>query len=164
MTPITERTNGHTRDKVGFDELTGVWNRAGFVAAATPMFVACQRRDVPLALAYFDLAYGDAGSVENLTRPAVLVATAEQLRKTFRASDIVGRLDVYRFAVLLADCSDSMIAAVEGMRAITEQSSSSEGLTLATGVVRNSAGETLDRLMRATDLRMREIKGDQTHP
>ncbi len=39
---------GQSRQPAGIDELTGVWNRAGFVASATPMFRSCQRRGAPI--------------------------------------------------------------------------------------------------------------------
>ena len=34
---VNGQTNGHSTQAVGIDDLTGVWNRAGFIAAANPM-------------------------------------------------------------------------------------------------------------------------------
>jgi diguanylate cyclase (GGDEF)-like protein len=152
------RTNGHTSEKVGVDELTGAWNRAGFIAAATPMFQSCQRRDAPIALAYFDFDGADGPAPDNATVDRVLMTMAELMRKAFRASDIVGRLDTWRFAVLLPDCTDEALAAVDGVRALTAASDAPRALTLTAAMVRNTTGGTLDDLMRAADGRAREMK------
>ena len=158
------RTNGHanetTRQKAGIDELTGVWNRAGFVTAATPMFVSCQRREAPLALAYFDFHTTDETQTapEDTTVDRVLMAMADLMRKAFRASDIIGRVDKLRFAVLLADCTDEALAAIDGVRALTDDPSSPQELTLTAGMVRSAPGGTLEDLMRDADVRTREIK------
>jgi diguanylate cyclase (GGDEF)-like protein len=155
------RTNGHNRDTIGIDELTGVWNRAGFIAAATPMFKSCQRREAPIALVYFDFYVADATTeiTANPTVDRVLMAMGALMRKAFRASDIVGRIDVLRFAVLLPDCTDAALAAIDGVRALTDESTS--GLKLAAGMVRNTAGASLEDLMFAADTRTKKIRRDQ---
>jgi diguanylate cyclase (GGDEF)-like protein len=149
------------RQPAGIDELTGVWNRSGFVAAATPMFRSCQRRDAPVALAYFDF-YVDGTTIPTPGDPTVdrvLVAMSELMRKAFRASDIVGRIDPLRFAVLLPDCTDEALAAVDGVRTLTDESTSQ--LKLAAGMVRNVAGGTLDDLMFTANERTKQIKREQ---
>ena len=153
------QANGHARPVAGIDELTGVWNRAGFVAAATPMFVSCQRRESPIALAYFDFdAADDAPSADqSATIDRILMTMAGQLRKSFRASDVVGRVDTFRFAVLLTDCTDEALAAVDGVRALSDNLSSLSGLTLTAGMVRSAAG-TLEDLMLDADQKMKELK------
>jgi diguanylate cyclase (GGDEF)-like protein len=156
-----ERTNGHSSQKAGLDELTGVWNRDGFIAAATPMFVSCQRRDAPIALAYFDFHTTDSGSAaDDGTVDRVLMAMGELMRKAFRASDIVGRVGKLRFAVLLPDCTEEALAAVDGVRALNEASASPNQLTLTAGMVRSTPESTLEELMQAADARTKEIKRD----
>jgi GGDEF domain-containing protein len=153
------RTNGHNTEKVGADDLTGVWNRAGFVAAASPMFESCQRRGAPIALAYFDFhpTNPDGAPPDAVTLDRVLVAMAELMRQMFRASDVIGRLDTLRVAVLLPDCTEEALAAVDGVRALSTGADTLPGLTLTAAMVRNDAGGTLDDLMRAADIRAREI-------
>jgi diguanylate cyclase (GGDEF)-like protein len=151
------RTNGHAKQTVGIDNVTGVWNRAGFIAAATPMFVSCQRRDSPIALAYFDFHTADETANEDETVDRILMAMGDLLRKAFRASDIIGRVDTLRFAVLLADCTDEALAAIDGVRALTD-ATAPQRLTLTAGMVRSVPNGTLDDLMEAADVRTREIK------
>ncbi len=149
------------RQAPGIDELTGVWNRTGFVAAANPMFRSCQRRDAPVALAYFDF-YVDGTTIPSPADPKVeqvLVAMSELMQRTFRASDVVGRIDALRFAVLLPDCTDEALAAVDGVRTLTDGSSSP--LKLAVGMVRNVTGGTLDDLMFSANERTKQIKREQ---
>jgi GGDEF domain-containing protein len=138
-----------------------VWNRAGFIAAATPMFRSCVRRDAPIALAYFDF-YVDGTTVPSPGDPTVdrvLVSMSELMRKAFRASDIVGHIDPLRFAVLLPDCTDAALAAVDGVRTLTDESTSN--LKLAAGMVRNIPGGTLDDLMFAASERTKQVKREQ---
>jgi diguanylate cyclase (GGDEF)-like protein len=151
---------GQTGQKVGFDEATGVWNRAGFVAAATPLYVSCQRRDAPSALAYFDFHAPDSARTasDDAMIERVLAAMAQEMRKAFRACDIIGRIDTFRFAVLFADSTDETLAAVEGVRAVADQSTSVNGRTLTVGTITSSPGETLEHLMLSADARMQEIK------
>jgi len=157
---VNGQTNGHLPDAVGIDELTGVWNRAGFVAAATPMYVSCQRRNSPIALAYFDFDHADSSRSpeQQATIDRVMMMMAGQLRKAFRASDLVGRVDTFRFAVLLTDCTDEALAAVDGVRALSDDLSSLSGLTLTAGMVRSAASGTLDELMFAADAKLTELK------
>jgi len=157
------RTNGHTSESVGFDALTGVWNRSGFVAAATPMFLSCRRRGAPMALAYFDFDPG--GSSPDLELDAsmdlVLMAMAQQMRGSFRATDIVGRVEPLRFAVLLTDCTDAALKAVEGVRVVADDAHSSLGISLAVGMIRATSEANLEELMLATDDRLQAVKHQQ---
>jgi diguanylate cyclase (GGDEF)-like protein len=157
---VNGQTNGHAREVVGMDDLTGVWNRAGFVAAANPMYISCQRRESPIALAYFDFDSSEASRSpeQNATIDRVLMAMATQLRKAFRASDVVGRVDTFRFGVLLTDCTDEALAAVDGVRALSDELSALSGLTLTAGMVRSAPTTSLDDLMLAADQKLKELK------
>ena len=153
-----------TREVVGLDELTGVWNRPGFVTAGTPLFVSCQRRATPTALAYFDFHAADvtARAVSDAVTRRSLVAMADLLGKAFRTSDVIGRVAPLRFAVLLGDCTDEALAAVEGVRAVTGGTRSPDGLALSVGMVRSGTASTLEALMREGDERIYEIKREST--
>jgi GGDEF domain-containing protein len=153
------RTNGHTRQTVGIDKLTGAWNRAGFIAAATPIFASCERRKSPIALAYFEFHLSEAAAADQTTIDRVLMSMVELMRKAFRASDIVGRVDKLRFAVLLADCTDEALAAIDGVRALTD-ATAPQRLTLTAGMVHSAPNGTLDDLLRAADLHTLEIERD----
>jgi diguanylate cyclase (GGDEF)-like protein len=153
------RTNGHTKQTAGIDKLTGAWNRPGFIAAANPLFISCQRRESPIALAYFDFHATDESVTADGTVDRILMAMGELLRKAFRASDVIGRIDTLRFAVLLGDCTDEALAAIDGVRALTD-ATEPQRLTLTAGMVRSAPKGTLEDLMEAADVRTRAIKRD----
>jgi diguanylate cyclase (GGDEF)-like protein len=153
-------TNGHTREKVGIDELTGVWNRAGFIAASLPLFDSCRRREAPVALAFFEFDTDSVFVADEAIVDQVLMGMAEMMRKAFRASDIIGRIGPLRFAVLLTDCTDEALAAIDGVRALTD-ATAPQRLTLTAGMVRSVPGGTLEDLLRAADARTRELKNDR---
>lgn len=87
------------------DELTGVYNRRGFIALAEQQMKLAQRSGRALMLAFADLdnlkkindSYGHAAGDEAIMR------AAEALRRTFRNSDIIGRMGGDEFTVLLVD-------------------------------------------------------------
>jgi len=151
-------TNGHTRasEKAGLDELTGVWNRAGFLAAATPMFVSCQRRDAPVSLAFFEFHTDARRPPDPTTIDQVLMGMAALTRKAFRASDVAGRVDPLRFVVLLSDCTDDALSAIDGVRALTD-ATAPQRLTLTAGMVSSTPGGTLEDLLHAAEMRAREL-------
>lgn len=154
------QTNGHASPAVGIEELSGAWNRAGFVAAANPLFVSCQRRGAPVALAYFDLHATDStrSADKDAAVDRVVIALAGQLRKAFRASDVIGRVETACLAVLLSDCTDAALEAVHGVRALEDEATARYGLTLAAGIVRSTTGGTLDKLMLDAAARVKELK------
>ena len=152
-------TNGHTREKPAIDELTGTWNRAGFIAAATPMFASCQRREAPVSLAFFEFHAGLACAADPRTVDQVLMAMGDLMRKAFRASDIVGRVDPLRFVVLLPDCTDEALAAIDGVRALTD-ATAPQRLSLTAGMVRSSPRGTLEELLHAAEARAQELDGN----
>jgi GGDEF domain-containing protein len=151
-------TNGRTRQKPGIDDLTGVWNRAGFVAAATPMFVSCQRREAPVSLAFFEFHTDSAIAADLTTVDQVLMGMADLMRKAFRASDIVGRVDPLRFVVLLTDCTDEALSAIDGVRALTD-ATAPQRLTLTAGMVSGAGSGSLEDLLHSAEMRARELDG-----
>lgn len=91
------------------DELTGISNRRGFIRLAQNSLNLCARQNVPSSLIFLDLnafkpindTFGHAEG------DRALVAFAEQMKKTFRDSDVYSRLGGDEFAVLLTDtCID----------------------------------------------------------
>jgi GGDEF domain-containing protein len=142
------------------DELTGVWNRAGFIAAATPMFVVCQRRSAPATLGYFDVRSTRMNhtTADKRVLNGVLKAVSTQMGKTFRDCDVIGRIDTLRFAVLFADCTDEALGAIEGVRAVTDDSTPPNSNILTVAMVEGAAGTTFADLMREADLRISELR------
>ena len=142
------------------DPLTGVWNRAGFIAAATPMFVVCQRRGAPATLGYFDIRTTRLvhSAADKAMLNGVLQAVAQQMSKTFRECDIIGRVDTLRFAVFFADCTDEALRAIEGVRAVADESSTETSNTLTTAVVEGAPGATFADLMQRADERINELR------
>jgi two-component system cell cycle response regulator len=89
------------------DELTGLYNRRGFLAAATHQLKVAHRQGVDALLLFCD--------VDNLKQindsfghregDLALVRAADALEETFRDSDILARLSGDEFAVLALDAS-----------------------------------------------------------
>lgn len=86
------------------DELTGLYNRRGFMAFAAQHLNSVHRSDKGLAILYADLdglkQINDSGGHQEGDR--ALIKTAQLLRETFRSSDVLGRLGGDEFTVLAA--------------------------------------------------------------
>jgi diguanylate cyclase (GGDEF)-like protein len=84
------------------DELTGLYNRRGFMALAAPVFKAARRYAGDTKLVYLDL--DGLKPINDLlghdVGDQVLREAAQTLREVFRESDIVARLGGDEFAVL----------------------------------------------------------------
>lgn len=87
------------------DELTMISNRRGFVSLAQHALNISRRKELPVSLVFLDLnkfkhindTYGHAEGDK------ALVAFAEQIKNTFRDSDVYARLGGDEFVVLLTD-------------------------------------------------------------
>ncbi|TAA47478.1 GGDEF domain-containing protein [Corallincola luteus] len=84
------------------DELTGTGNRLGFIFLAQHMLNLCARQGAPATLVCFELnnLNGVEGAPQNLH---TLKLFAEQMRKTFRVSDMTARMSSNQFVVLLTN-------------------------------------------------------------
>ncbi len=91
------------------DELTGLYNRRGFVTLAEHQLKMADRSNSTLALLFMDL--DNFKSINDTLGHAegdkVLVAAADIFRNTFRKSDILGRLGGDEFVVLITDENDT---------------------------------------------------------
>jgi diguanylate cyclase (GGDEF)-like protein len=114
-----------------------------------------------MALAYFDFDELSYSLAHDVAMEHVLMTMAEQMRSAFRATDVIGRVESRRFAVLLTDCTDEALNAVEGVRAVTSNSRSSLGISLTVGMVRMTTEATIEDLMGAADRRANAVKRDQ---
>ena len=96
------------------DELTMISNRRGFTALAQHAINISSRKNFPITLVYLDLdkfkdindTYGHAEG------DRALVAFAEQIKNTFRESDVYARLGGDEFVVLLTDTPTELVSEV----------------------------------------------------
>ena len=89
------------------DELTKISNRRGFIKLAQHSLDICSRHNISASLVFFDLnkfkSINDTfGHSEG---DKALIAFSDQMKNTFRDSDVIGRLGGDEFAVLLTDTS-----------------------------------------------------------
>lgn len=101
-----EETNLHLKDLALRDELTGLYNRRGFVTLAEHQLRAQARKTRPLTLFYGDL---DGLKTINDTRghdagDDAIRTAARLLTETFRAEDVVARVGGDEFVVLAPEC------------------------------------------------------------
>ena len=89
------------------DELTKISNRRGFIKLAQHGLDICARHNISASIVFFDLnefkSINDTfGHAEG---NAALIAFSDQIKNSFRDSDVFGRLGGDEFAVLLTDTS-----------------------------------------------------------
>lgn len=93
------------------DELTGLYNRRGFLELARVQLQVAQREERPALLFFVDLngmkQINDTLGHDEGDR--ALVDTAGVLRETFRGSDVVARLGGDEFVALMLDASESQV-------------------------------------------------------
>ena len=103
---VTERkrAEGAIKTLSLVDELTGLYNRRGFMAFSEQHLISVQRANKSLMVVYADLdglkQINDSFGHKEGDR--ALIKTAELLRETFRSSDILGRLGGDEFTVFAA--------------------------------------------------------------
>jgi diguanylate cyclase (GGDEF)-like protein/PAS domain S-box-containing protein len=87
------------------DELTGLFNRRGFLAIADRQIkLSCRRNDdIFLLYADFDNMKWINDNLGHQIGDNALMETAEILKRTFRQSDLIGRVGGDEFVVLITD-------------------------------------------------------------
>jgi diguanylate cyclase (GGDEF)-like protein len=148
------------------DDLTGIYNRRGFLALAEQHLRMIQRKGAAL-LIYMDLddlklindSYG------HLEGNRALIVTANVLRACFRQSDILARLGGDEFCVLMTDAGQDSAQQVRKrlqQRAdfINALSSWNFRLSLSVGIAEVPVVHqpSLDQLLRVADAHMYEEK------
>jgi len=148
------------------DDLTGLYNRRGFLALAEQHLRMIQRKGAAL-LIYLDL--DDLKLINDtcghLEGNRALVVTANVLRACFRQSDILARLGGDEFCVLMTDAGQDSVQQVRKrlqQRAdfINALSSWNFRLSLSVGIadVPVVHQPSLDQLLRVADTQMYEEK------
>jgi len=148
------------------DELTGLYNRRGFMAVTAQHLAAIRRnKKVPVIL-YADLdglkKIND--SLGHQAGDAAIIQTAEILKDTFRTSDIVARLGGDEFVVLAAiDKDESAESLTERLQLrfdlYNEQSTAPYKLSISVGVVHFDVDEdSIEEVTARADRNMYEDK------
>ena len=90
------------------DPLTQLYNRRGFMKCAQQQLLLAQRRGKPMALFFIDLnnLKGTNDRFGHQAGDTLICDAAELLRRSFRGSDIIGRIGGDEFAALLIDSED----------------------------------------------------------
>jgi diguanylate cyclase (GGDEF)-like protein len=148
------------------DELTQVYNRRGFYMLAEQSLYLAQRSRVPFSVLFIDLddlkqindTLGhDAGS-------SFLFEVAVLLKRSFRRSDVIGRVGGDEFVVAGEASEITILRAVERLKKATEDWNAQPGRTYRVsysyGLVTADASqeESLEELLNRADKAMYEAK------
>jgi two-component system cell cycle response regulator len=169
---IAERTRmeKELRNLALIDDLTGLYNRRGFLTLATQQLKLAYRTASGLSLVYVDLdgLKWINDTFGHYVGSAALLQTAEILRDTFRDSDIIARLGGDEFTVLVMETSiDSpeIIASrlQEKVAQYNAQRTSPYELSLSVGVASldPKSPVPIEELIVTADKRMYEHKRSQ---
>jgi diguanylate cyclase (GGDEF)-like protein len=149
------------------DELTGLYNRRGFMTFARQHLNSVQRSDKGLVILYADL--DDFKQVNDIyghkEGDRALIKTAELFKETFRSSDVLGRLGGDEFTVLAAVDPDG---GVEGLiRRLNRKFQDYNllrtapyklSISIGVAVLEVEENQTLEDLLALADRRMYENK------
>jgi diguanylate cyclase (GGDEF)-like protein len=142
------------------DDLTGVYNRRGFLLVGEEMLRQAVLSLVPVTLLFIDVDHlkvinDQAGHAAG---DDVLAALGEVLRATFREADVVGRLGGDEFCVLMVGSQQHLAAdrLREAVSAYNDGASASRRLMISIGEVRylGDSRETLQELIARGDAQM----------
>jgi diguanylate cyclase (GGDEF)-like protein len=149
------------------DELTGLYNRRGFLAFSEQHLTSIRRTNKNLMVVYADLdglkqindSYGHMEGDRALTK------TAEILTETFRSSDVLGRLGGDEFTVFAAvdpdGGVDSALARLNSkFESFNEARTTPYKLSISVGlaIMNPNEPETVEQLMARADQAMYENK------
>lgn len=147
------------------DELTGLYNRRGFLALAVQQLKLATRNKWPVMVLFADLdglkqvndRFGHGAG------DRVLVEVVQLLRQTFRESDVLARLGGDEFVVLTTDASLASVdlgARLQERLAALNAAPRAHPLSLSFGIAHRDLQqpESLDALLALADARMYEQK------
>lgn len=95
------------------DDLTGIYNRQGFILAARHSLNLCVRQDLPATLAYLDLSNYDTDAMSPGS-DRVLTDISHLLKSECRPSDIFARLYRNEFAALFINAPKEAAEGIMG--------------------------------------------------
>jgi diguanylate cyclase (GGDEF)-like protein len=142
-----------------YDPLTGLFNRAGFFVNFRKEVIRARRYKMPLALIMADIDHFKAlnDRFGHPTGDQVLRETAERLRATLRASDVIGRYGGEEFVIAAPDCGlhDALALAERCRVSIGEVPfACADGLvtvTMSVGVAATHEMSGADALVKSAD-------------
>jgi two-component system cell cycle response regulator len=149
------------------DGLTGLYNRRGFITLSLQQLKMAHRLKGDIFLLFLDL--DNLKSInDTLGHPEgdrALIAVADILQKTFRRSDVIGRIGGDEFAVLAMEASESSTNRLvnrfeENLEAYNSKRNSHHKLSLSMGLARYDPERTgsIDELLLQADRLMYEQK------
>jgi diguanylate cyclase (GGDEF)-like protein/PAS domain S-box-containing protein len=153
----------HEANLTYLDELTGLYNRRGFLRHARSQLDAAALAHRPMLLIFVDLdELKDINDrLGHAAGDRALVDTAKVLRSTFRERDVVARLGGDEFVVLVTDSSvvreKDLLARLSGrLDALNTHAGQDYRLGFSTGVAAfdPAAPESLEDLLSEADSRM----------
>jgi two-component system cell cycle response regulator len=161
------RTQATLRTLALVDELTGLYNRRGFLTLARQHAKFARRTKMGFWIILLDL--DRLKQINDLfghrEGDAALVGTAEILRKTFRESDVMARLGGDEFVVLAIHAADASVVTMtarlqEHLDEHNRQASRGYELAFSVGVVRYDpdGGASLAELLIKADEALYEHK------
>lgn len=169
MVDITERKQFEDalRTLALIDELTGLYNRRGFISLAERQLSLARRKKQPLILIAADV--DDLKGINDRFGHAVgdeaLVAAAGILRQTYREADILARLGGDEFTVFPIEASaDSAPLLIErldaNLRRFNESGERTYHLSMSTGValLEGELSKDLQQLLSEADTQLYERK------
>ncbi|MBN1375944.1 MAG: PAS domain S-box protein [Dehalococcoidia bacterium] len=149
------------------DDLTGLYNRRGFLMLATKQLKLSNRlnRGVTVLFADIDRLKWINDNLGHVEGDLALINTAKILKETFRDSDIVARMHGDEFAVFMAGSDETFSETVKSRLTdkISEFNISAKmpyELSLSTGISSSEAGQpcNLNELLDKADQLMYEAK------
>ncbi len=154
------------------DELTGLYNRRGFITLSGQQLKIAERtkKDMLLFFADLDRMKHINDTLGHRAGDMALVETAAVLKEVFRESDIIGRMGGDEFAILAIDTTDeAREVLIDRLQNTLDNYNKPEGrnyqLSLSTGIAHYDpeAPSTLDELMTQADTLMYEEKRNKKY-
>lgn len=145
------------------DDLTGLYNRKGFLALAAHRVKLANRNGEPFSIAFLDL--DDLKQINDtfghLEGDRALRDTANLLRECFRESDILARLGGDEFSIFIAEANEGQIARRirERLAAHERHSKRRYKLSFSIGIVGcdNAGEEDIESLLKQADGHVRIV-------
>jgi diguanylate cyclase (GGDEF)-like protein len=150
------RLNTRLRTQLITDPLTGLLNRAGFVASAERVFSLADRGGIPVSVALIDLdGFKQVNDLQgHAAGDELLVELGAAWGRELRGSEVLARLGGDEFALVLAG------AGREGADEALDRLRDVSPVVWSAGVVEWPRGESLDRAMARADEDLYRAKRD----
>jgi diguanylate cyclase (GGDEF)-like protein/PAS domain S-box-containing protein len=155
------------------DDLTGLYNRKGFLALAEHRVKLAYRNAEPFSIAFVDLdgLKNINDTLGHQVGNRALIDTAIVLKDSFRQSDILARLGGDEFAVFVAETDEDQIPSIMGriqknMDARNSAPDRHFPLSFSIGIVSGTSakGSNLETLLSRADALMYQQKRSKTRP